>query len=395
MGTSIWWGPAIVGNGQWQVPDDLWGALLAAHRLLALDPGGIYGSATGLVSFPGAALLLVPPAAVLQLAGIGVSSPGVHNPHPGSWIVAGPYEVAVSASVLFAADALAERSGCSRPKRFVLCAAEAVALWNVSLRWGHPEDAVATALLLFGVLALADGKVARAAWIIGAGIAVQPLVLLAVPIVLAALEPVKVMGFLGRAATPAVVLLGGALAANPSATIKAVGDQPNWPSVDHPTPWTALSPHMSNGAVAAGPGRGLAIVLACVCALVAERSWKTRARPYAFPSLVELTWWIAAALALRCVFESVMVAYYVWPVLAFALCSAAVVWSRLIATAVVSTALTFATQLSWHGAWGWWAMVVGALAVLLVCALGPRKIMLAAQGLLGRPPLAGTSTSTA
>ena len=55
--------------------------------------------------------------------------------------------------MLFAADALAERLGASLPKRFLLAAAEATALWNVTIRWGHPEDAVAVGLLLYAVLA--------------------------------------------------------------------------------------------------------------------------------------------------------------------------------------------------------------------------------------------------
>ncbi len=90
---------------------------------------------------------------------------------------------------LFAADAIAERLGATRPKRAVLAAAGAVALWNVSVRWGHPEDAVAVGLLLFGILALSDGRTGRSAWLIGAAVAVQPLVLLALPVVLTVIAP--------------------------------------------------------------------------------------------------------------------------------------------------------------------------------------------------------------
>ena len=53
-----------------------------------------------------------------------------------------------------AADAIAERLGADRAKRAVLALASAVALWSVSVRWGHPEDAVAVGLLLYAILAL-------------------------------------------------------------------------------------------------------------------------------------------------------------------------------------------------------------------------------------------------
>ena len=81
----------------------------------------------------------------------------------------------------------------------------------------------------------------------------QPLVVLALPIMLVVVEPRRLMGFLARAAAPAAVLLGAAAAANWKATAHAVTSQPNWPAVDHPTPWTLLAPHLTGGAVAAGP----------------------------------------------------------------------------------------------------------------------------------------------
>jgi len=71
-------------------------------------------------------------------------------------------------------------------------------------------------------------------------------------------------------------------------------------------------------------------------------------------TLQELLWWVAAVLALRCVFEPVMVAYYLWPVLAVALIVASSTWSRLAASAVSASTLTFVSQASWPGPWIWW-----------------------------------------
>ncbi len=86
------------------------------------------------------------------------------------------------------------------------------------------------------------------------------------------------------------------------------------------------------------------------------------------PVLGELVWWIAIALALRCVFESVMVAYYVWPVLAVALVAASAGRTRLVVTATAASVLTFVAQVPWRGPWLWWGTVMLGLALTLGAA---------------------------
>ena len=376
-------GPHLIGKTGWSLPDDLWGTLVAAQRLVHLNLGGLYTQPTGLVTFPGAAVILAPVAAVADAAGLSLQHPGPHNHQPAVWLVAGPYMIAISGVALFAADALAERLRVPRGKRFFLAVASAVVLWNVSVQWGHPEDAVAVGLLLFGMLALSEARTARSAWLIGAAIAVQPLVLLALPIMLAVIEPRRLPGFLARAAAPTAVLLGAAAAANWHATYTAVTRQPNWPTVDHPTPWLPLAPHMADGAVADGPLRALAILVACGCALIVGR--RLRAARHAAgrsgewsgewsPETVrELLWWAALALALRCVFEPVMVAYYLWPALAVALIPATRTWPRLLAASVFAAAVTFGAQSTWRNPWGWWGFMVVGLGLTLFFACVPLR----------------------
>src|SRR6185437_6926570 len=187
MASTVWWGPALVGKTNWSLPHDLWGTLIAAQRLVHGDLAGLYTRPTGLVSLPGAAVILVPVVLAAHAAGLSLRVPGPHLAHPGAWLLLGPYAIAASATALFAADALAEHLGVSRPRRAVLAGANAVGVWSVSARWGHPEDAVAVALLVAGLLALARDRPGRAAWLAGAAIAVQPLVLLALPVLLAAM----------------------------------------------------------------------------------------------------------------------------------------------------------------------------------------------------------------
>jgi len=372
--SSTSWGPVLVGSSDWSLPHDLWGTLVAAQRLWHLDVSGLYTPPTSLVTLPGAAVILVPIAAIIGAAGLSLQVPGAQNPHPGAWLLAGPYEIALSAVALFAADAIADRLGVARPQRALLAAASAVALWNVSVAWGHPEDAVAVGLLLFGILALSESEARRSAWLIGAAAAVQPLVLLALPIVLVVIEPRRLPGFLTRAVVPGALLLGAAAAANWKATIKAVTTQPNWPAVDHLTPWTFLGPHLSNGAVAAGPPRVLALLVACGCALVVRHRWRAARYTAGWnpETLQALLWWTAVALALRSLFEPVMVAYYFWPVLALALITASTSWARLIATSLAAATLTVASQVPWRGPWIWWAPMIAGLGLTLFLARPPQ-----------------------
>ena len=371
------WGPVYYGQHAWAVPDDLWATLVAAQRFLHLDLAGLYTAPTNLVSFPGAALILVPVAAIMDAAGIPIQA-GPQGVHPVGWLVAGPLETLLSSVALFAADALAERMGVSLLKRFLLAAVSATALWNVTVRWGHPEDAVAVGLLLYSVLALSNDRINRAAWLVGAGVAVQPLVLLAFPLLLAAVEPKRLPGFVARAATPALALLAAAAAATWTATIHAVTNQPNAPTVDHPTPWiyvAFLAPHMSGGSVAAGPARALAVLVACGCAVLTWRRWQAARLAGAWrpDDLAALLWWIAVTLALRTVFEPVMVSYYVWPPLAVALVAASRDWIRLIAAGVTAIVLTWLAQGSWRNPWVWWTPVVVVLALTLAAAWPARS----------------------
>jgi hypothetical protein len=380
------WGPRFYGKTAWALPDDLWGTLIAAQRLAHLNLAGLYTLPTQLVSLPGTAVILVPAALVIDLTGLRLSVPSAHGAYPAVWLFAGPYQVAISAVALFAADAIAERLGATRPRRFWLAAASATALWSVTVRWGHPEDAVAVGLLMYAVLDLADGKTSRSAWLAGAAVAVQPLVLLAFPLLAVVVEPRRLAGYVARAATPAAVLLAAAAAANWPATIHAVTSQPNSPSIDHPTPWIYLgpmAPHLPQGQVAAGPARIVSIVVAVACALFVARRWRAAPVPWDHDTLAGLLWWVAVTLALRSAFEPVMVAYYLWPPLAVVLAVAARDWSRLLPVGVVTVGLTFFSQVQWHDPWAWWTPMVAGLALALYLARvrpGPQPQMLPEPG---------------
>ncbi|MGH3166744.1 MAG: hypothetical protein ACRDN0_12750 [Trebonia sp.] len=391
-------GPAIIGRSEWALPYDYWGTLLAASRLAHFNLGGLYTQPTGLVSLPGAVVILLPVAGIINATGMSLAIPGPANLHPAVWLLAGPYQVALSCVALFAADALAERLGASWRRRALLAAASTGALWNVTGRWGHPEDAVAVALLLYAILAMSRSRVPLAGWLAGAAVCVQPLVLLALPVLVVVLPWRRMPWFLVRAALPSAVLLAAAAVANWNTTFAAVTSQPDSLVINHPTVWTSLAPHMSGGNVAAGPARAATIVLACCCALAIRRHWRAAASPVAgdpitaawsasssggpavtwWPPelLADVLWWAALALALRSFFEPVMVAYYPWPVLAVALIPTSVLsWRRLIAASVLAGGLTAAAQGTSHSVWVWWLPIIaGLIAQLTLARTRPRAV---------------------
>jgi hypothetical protein len=364
------WGSAMVGHSEWALPYDLWGTLIATTRLAHGNIGGLYAPPTGLISLPGTAVILLPCAALISALGLSLAIPGAANLHPAVWLLAGPYEIAIGCLPLFAADALAERLGVPRWPRALLAVAGAGILWSVGARWGHPEDAVAVGLLLYAVLAQANGRIPLAGWLAGAAVCVQPVVLLALPIMLALLPWRRMAPFLLRAALPSIAALAATAIANWHDTYQSVTSQPDSPVVNHPTIWTSLAPHMADTNVAAGPFRLATILLACLCALALRRRWSAhlgkQALPWPTSLLASVLWWVALALALRSFFEPVMVSYYPWPPMAVALIPAATLgWRRVLAVGVLAGALTGAAQGPSHSVWIWWAPIVAGLVVLL------------------------------
>ncbi len=366
MGYTLLFPDRVHGVSFWRTPGDIWSTLRGAHWVAWGGLGSVYGVGTGLVTFPGVLLLLAPVAALCSALGASESFP-FPVPHPTAWLVLGPVEIVVSSVALFACDALAQRLGVGPGRRFSLCVAEAAALWNVDVVWGHPEDALALGLVLYGLCAALGGRWRAAGWLAGAAVAVQPLVLVALPIVGGLGGWRRLGGLALRATAPAAAVLATPLLAQPRATLHVLVDQPNFPNVDHVTPFTALAPrlggHGMDVAVAAGPGRVVALALACLLGVVV---WRRR------PSPAGVVWAVALALSLRCVTESVMVPFYLWPGIAVGLLAAARrgPW-RLAIAGVVGVAISTYGDFHLGPWWVWWSVVSLGLAGVLALGAPP------------------------
>jgi hypothetical protein len=287
-------------------------------------------------------------------------------PHPTAWLVCGPIEMLIGSLALFGVDALGERLGLSSVKRAIVAIFVAVGLWNTVVLWGHPEDAIAVGLACYALVAVLDRRCAAAGWLFGVAIVMQPLVLLILPLAIASMGWRPSWSMIWRCIPIPLTLVVSPLIAAFSATERALVEQPNFPNLDHRTPWTGLAPTLGGSGryllVAAGPIRLLSVVGACLLAVVFRRK-------LADPEF--LVWACSAVLLLRCATESVMVAYYLWPTTAFA---ALLVVQRRFALVLLSfSAGVFLIVFSdlRLGLWPWWSGTIGA-SIAVVAVAFPR-----------------------
>jgi len=373
MAYSLAWGPVVRHRDMWVFPEDIWGAYRSAHFIGWGSLGSVYAAGTRIVTFPGILFLLAPLAMITGGLGMTESFPR-DIPHATAWLVLGPYEILIGCSALFALDALATHLGISPRRRMALCVAEGVVLWPTLVIWGHPEDALALALGVYALVLALDGRWTGAGWLFGAAVATQPLVILMLPVLLAMAGRQRALVLLVRSVLPAAVLLATPLISQFHDTTQVLFNQPNFPNIDHTTPWTPFAPRLGGTgkqlAVAAGPGRVVALLAACLLGFWARR-WRQRADL--------LVWAAAIALALRCLTESVMDSYYVWPTLALGLVlvGRTARWRQAVAlgTALIVTvcAETYA------GEWLWWSIVTGGLLLVLLVAFPGRASRVRAE----------------
>jgi hypothetical protein len=391
------WGPVVQHvPSLWESPNDLWGSYAAASAYSHGHFNSVYSIKTGFLALPGLLILLAPIALLggyLHTTLIEIGTRHHYIAHPQTFVAAGvvtrqykvlqsgknlyvlhsqvfqwlgPYEILLACVALFACDALAERLEVAFRRRAVLGLAEAVVLWNVAVTWGHPEDALAVALAVYALIFAIDGRFTGVGWLFGAALAVQPLVIVIFPILLAKAGKKRAFGLVLRGLVPAAVVTLPPLALAFHTTIHALTQQPTFPHIDHATPWTTLAPKLggtgTNFAVGGGPTRVVSLLLAGALGWWALR-WRSR------PEM--LMWAAALALALRCYTESVMTAYYIWPALAVALVVAARGSQRRFAVVVVLAVVTTVVAQWRLGELPWWAIDVAGMSAVLIVAARP------------------------
>jgi hypothetical protein len=399
MAFMLAWNTLIDHGSGWYVPADVWGIYRAAHYVGWGYLGGIYTPGNGVVSFPGMAVLLAPVAMLGGSLHLTESLTPLFVARPTAALLVEPIELLVASTVVFASDALAQRLRCSQGRRVSLSILIAILAWPTAALWGHAEDALAMTFAILALVAVLDGKWTKCGWLLGFGIAAQPLVALMIPVIIGAAPTGRRLLLTVRSLALSAALVGIALLGNAADTYRALVDQPTPPSLNHATPWVWLA-HVVPGPgaqahqpatmgsrlvpslnhvtradvmVAGGPGRLIDVVLAIILGLYVWR------RPQ---DAVRLLWLAAAVLASRCLFEAVMTPYYLAPPLFLALVLAArQSVTRFWLAAVVALEITV---FAYHhlNPWVWWLPIVAGLTMIL--ALGyPDDVAAAAEC---RPP---------
>ena len=394
------WG-SVVGHvpSDWRSPQDLWETLSASSSLAA---GDSHASAHWVSEgFGGRMVLLVPLAlfrnsfgttlVLVKDHGHLVAHPLVFSYsgvplvnsarlivrakeyaiHPHVFLLLATYALILTCTVLFSCDALAERLGVSKPRRAFLCFAEAALLWNITVLWGHPEDAVALALALYALTFALDERYSPAGWLFGLAVAVQPLVLVMFPILLVMAGKSRALGLVIRSIIPAALITVPFLVVDFHQALHALATQPINSDIPatHQTPWTFLAPklggHGATATVGTGPLRFVGLALAVGLGWWTLR-WRNR------PEMI--VWAVALAFALRTFTESVLTSYYSWPALAVGLVVAARRSTRRFGIAMAIALVTTLTA-QWHwGVYPWWLMEVAGVSGLLLVAAQPEPV---------------------
>jgi hypothetical protein len=350
---------------------DLWSLAASSLFILHGQFAHIYSHGSALTSPPALEFVLAP---VLWLGHLVGLAPHLHvRGEPLSmWFVLAPAAVLLASSALFALDAVARHWQFSERARLGLALAGGVGIANVVAGWGHPEDCVALAFVVWAALALerrGSSGARQAALLLGIGIAFQPLAILGVVPVLCRLKGREALAVSWRLGAPSLAVLAAPLLAETHETLWVIVRQPFVPRFISFTPLTHWAPVIAPGVDGGGPTRLLATVLSMVLALVVCR------RRHDLATVLSVT---AFAYFLRVLFETELNWYYLWPIPAlclllalrrgrarFCVCVAALLLSIVLGDHRVH-------QIVW-----WWPALMTTLLVMLATAALPRRVRVA------------------
>jgi hypothetical protein len=357
---SLFWS-AVARHG-WQSYSDLWNSSGVA---LAIGHGhftAVYAPISQIDSPPGFEYLLAPVMVVGHALGLGtVMAEG--NSFKVFGLVLAAVATAMGCTVLFALDAIARAWEFSDGRRLALSVVAGLGVVSAAAFWGHPEDCIALAFVLWAALLVERRGVAGArgaGWLLGVAVACQPLALLALTPVIARFAWRPLWSAASRVAVVPVAVLLPAVIATPSRAIHAVVDQPFFPPAESSTPFSHLARALGHGMYSGGTLRLVATLGAIVLGWVACRR------------RCDLPWVLfvmAIAFTLRVVLESELLGFYFYPVVALALLlSLRSGWSRLEVCAVLSVVCLALGNRRQHAIALWWPAIMLVTVAMLVVA---------------------------
>ncbi len=362
---------AVVGGGywflwmmlahDWQSYSDLSNSAGLALAIGHGHFGAVYAPGSQLDSPPGLEFLLAPVMVVAHALGFGlVPSAGDHMKSTIIFVAA--VATALGCVVLFALDAVARQWGFSEPRRLALCAVAGLGVVSAASFWGHPEDAIALAFVLWAALAVergGSGGLRRAAWLLGLAVACQPLAVLAVAPIVARAKWADWFAVAWRLVLPSALVLLPEILAAPARAIHAVVDQPFFPAAESSTPFSHFARALGHGMYSGGTLRLPVTLTVVLLGFLACR------RRHDLPFVLFV---VALAFTLRVIFESELLGFYFYPVVALCLLlSLRRGWARFDVAAVLSVVVLVLGNRREHEIVLWWpAMMAATLAMLVV-----------------------------
>lgn len=298
--------PALLGDHQWFMSGDVWWTTQSAQWVSHGAVGTVYEANSWYSALPGFLMLYAPVVALGDHLGLVTGYP-ISLPYPSMWLLSGPFFFLIGSTPVLAVDRLASTLGIPAPRRRGLLVAIAffVVVPTPGIA-GHPEDALAIAILCFSISKFLRGRLTAAAYLLACAVMIQTWAGLAIPVlVLAAPTGRRLVTLLRSAGPPGVcAILLIALDFRP-----AVTDLLRQPMVGHGQrlPWWYVAGHMtvpdglrSVPAVVGSSSRWLAVAIAVAAGLAMLRY---RSRHHLVAAL-------AVAMLSRGVFETEIWNYY-------------------------------------------------------------------------------------
>jgi len=350
MALTMWILPAALSWHGWYITGDAWPPLWPAHYVSYGAFPYLYEGSPYFVAGPLLPVVLAPVAGAGNVLGLTESIP-FPIPHPTIWLVYGPYATTIScAFLLWAMRRVAVLAGLRTGLVRLQLAAAALVLVPAVGIWAHFEEPLALGTTLLAVGEAHQGRLRRAALLVGVAIGFKQWALLALPLIVAAAPPGRRVRTLAWGLAVPAAVFGLPLALDWSYAARAIFLARAFPHVGHAALWVSSSVHKMVGT----PFRGVAV--ACSVAV----AWRLRGRS----TLRVLLAGLASVLTLRLAFEPVLFAYYLAPPLGVLLLYERVRTDRATRTLLLGTAALLLFSLDGHPV-VWW---VGEVALLVPIA---------------------------
>jgi hypothetical protein len=178
----------IRGGHFWFYPADVWSIVDAGRDVWHGALGYVYqGAANGSYALPLSFVLIAPASGLIDHFGLVEGAP-FPVAHPSAWLVVGPYTLMFGIVVMHAARRLAWELGV-RHRLWVVQVLTAVVVLFPTYYWGHFEDAIALAFVMYAVRRMLRQEYVMAALLLSVAVSAKQWVIPLIPLIVFSAPP--------------------------------------------------------------------------------------------------------------------------------------------------------------------------------------------------------------